>query len=106
MAKGKNLRRLAEVLNCRAGWLLGEEDHVAADVLSKAGTAYGKDTWQQRALAAEKKLADLRSGIRLLLEMSADAPHPRRRLAAGAVTDLSAAEALKRTEGLEKPRAQ
>src|ERR1700694_3906365 len=27
MAKGKNLRRLAEVLNCRPGWLLGEEEN-------------------------------------------------------------------------------
>src|SRR5438132_11353407 len=64
MAKGKNLRRLAEVLDCRPGWLLGEEDHEYGVVLGKPRTLHGKDTWHQRALAAEKKLADLRSGLR------------------------------------------
>src|SRR6266498_697568 len=62
MAKGKNLRRLAEVLNCRPGWLLGEEDNEYAGVLGRGRTPYGKDTWHRRALNAEKKLADLRSG--------------------------------------------
>src|SRR5438477_3829072 len=61
MAKGKNLRRLAEVLNCRPGWLSGEEDHEAADLLGTGRTLDAKDSWQQRALAAERKLANLRS---------------------------------------------
>src|SRR5712672_3286385 len=68
MAKGKNLRRLAEVLNCRTGWLLGGKEDEAADVLHRGHTPHGKDTWQQRALAAEKKLAQLRNGLWKLLE--------------------------------------
>src|ERR1700694_6215902 len=76
MAKGKNLRRLAEVLNCRPGWLLGEEDNEDTGLLRRGQTSYGKDSWQQRALAAEKKLANLRTGLRYLLEGSADFPPP------------------------------
>src|SRR6266498_1438336 len=48
MAKGKNLRRLAEVLKCRPGWLLGEEDHdpgMHKAQPPKAQTRYGKDDW-------------------------------------------------------------
>src|SRR5437016_8875142 len=70
MAKGKNLRRLAEVLHCRPAWLLGEKDNEDAGVLYRGRTPHEKDTWQQRALAAEKKLAGLRNGLRDLLEMS------------------------------------
>src|SRR6267143_2114288 len=74
MAKGKNLRRLAEVLDCRPRWLSGEEGSEGSALLSRARTAYGKDTWHQRALTAEKKLADLRSGLRHLLETIGDLP--------------------------------
>src|SRR6266542_3312628 len=52
MAKGKNLRRLAEVLNCRPGWLLGEGYGEDMGKLRRGRTQYGKDSWQQRALAA------------------------------------------------------
>src|SRR2546430_12324551 len=68
MAKGKNLRRLAEVLDCQPGWLLGEEHHEGAAMLGKGPPPHGKESWQQRALVAEKKLANLRSGLRSLLE--------------------------------------
>src|SRR3954469_16246434 len=57
MAKGKNLRRLAEVLQCGTGWLLGEDDPELAGALGRPRIPYRKDTWQQRALVAEKKLA-------------------------------------------------
>src|SRR6266542_2888623 len=52
MAKGKNLRRLAEVLNCSPGWLLGEGYGEDMGKLRRGRTQYGKDSWQQRALAA------------------------------------------------------
>src|SRR5438128_6984319 len=68
MAKGKNLRRLAEVLNCRPGWLLGEETKEEAGVPGDGRPPHGRDTWHRRAIAAEKKLADLRNGLRYLLE--------------------------------------
>jgi transcriptional regulator with XRE-family HTH domain len=54
MAKGKNLRRLAEVLNCRPGWLLGEEGDVYTSVQDKGRRSHMTDTWHDRALAAEK----------------------------------------------------
>src|SRR5256885_13667536 len=58
MAKGKNLRRLAEVLSCRPGWLLGEEGIESGILAGKTPLPHGKDTWHLRALTAEKKLAD------------------------------------------------
>src|SRR5947208_5403082 len=108
MAKGKNLRRLAEVLNCRPGWLLGEEDNDEAGAMGKGQTPYGKDhdTWRQRALVAEKKLADLRSGLWYLLEASGDSPHRQEKRPASSLTDPRAAEALKKAGGLENFRAQ
>src|SRR5438132_2001607 len=45
MAKGKNLRRLAEVLNCRPGWLLGEETKEEAGVPGDGRPPHGRDTW-------------------------------------------------------------
>jgi transcriptional regulator with XRE-family HTH domain len=105
MAKGKNLRRLAEVLNCRPGWLLGEEDIEDTGMLRRAQTPYGKDTWQQRALAAEKKLADLRTGLRFLLEASADLPPPPEKPAVSSLAGSAAAEALKTGEGQGNLRA-
>ena len=105
MAKGKNLRRLAEVLNCRPGWLLGEEDNEYAGVLGRGRTPYGKDTWHRRALNAEKKLADLRSGLRYLLETSGDLPHQQDKVAAGSLAVSEAAAALKRAQDLEDFRA-
>jgi len=91
MAKGKNLRRLAEVLNCRPGWLLGGKDDEDAGVLHRGGTAHGKASWHQRALAAEKQLADLRNGLRDLLERSGDAAHPPETLGAGSLAGPGAA---------------
>ena len=105
MAKGKNLRRLAEVLNCRPGWLLGEEDHEDASVLRRGRTPQSKDTWQERALAAEKKLADLRTGLKYLLQTSGDLPLQERR-AASSVTAPGAAENLEKEGGLENVRSQ
>ena len=105
MAKGKNLRRLAEVLNCRPGWLLGEEGDVYTSVQDKGRRSHMTDTWHDRALAAEKKLADLRSGLRYLLEASGDLPLQERR-AASSVTAPGAAEALEKEGGLENVRSQ
>jgi transcriptional regulator with XRE-family HTH domain len=105
MAKGKNLRRLAELLDCRPGWLLGQEDHEDAGMRATP-TPSGKDAWQARALAAEKKLAALRTGLRFLLETSADLPHPQEKSTAGALATSSVVEALKGAEGLKAPRAQ
>ena len=85
MAKGKNLRRLAEVLNCRTGWLLGGKEDEAADVLHRGHTPHGKDTWQQRALAAEKKLAQLRNGLWKLLETNDGLPPPQETLGASSL---------------------
>src|SRR5947207_8911253 len=68
MAKGKNLRRLAEVLKCRPGWLLGEGSPDDTTAALPHSPSEGHETWRHRALAAEKKLADLRSGLRFLLE--------------------------------------
>ena len=98
-AKGKNLRRLAEVLKCGPEWLLGEEEHEVAGVLSGARIPYRKDPWQQRALVAEKKLADLRSGLRYLLEASDVVPRPGK-LEAGPLATAEAAEALKKAGGV------
>ena len=106
MAKGKNLRRLAEVLDCRPGWLLGEEDHEYGVVLGKPRTPHGKDSWHQRALAAEKKLADLRSGLRYLLETSGDSPHHPEKLAASSLAVSDAAAALKKAQDLENVRTR
>src|SRR6266581_9567864 len=47
MAKGKNLRRLAEVLNCRTGWLLGEEGSEYGVILGKGRMLEGKESWHQ-----------------------------------------------------------
>src|SRR5437016_2112774 len=77
MAKGKNLRRLAEVLKCRPGWLLGEESLEEAGAALPHPSSDGDDRWRHRALVAEKKLADLRSGLRFLLETSGDTPQDR-----------------------------
>jgi hypothetical protein len=77
MAKGRNLRRLAEVLKCRPGWLLGEGSFEDAGVAHARNSAENQESWRHRALAAEKKLADLRSGLRFLLETSGDAPTDR-----------------------------
>src|ERR1051325_1174695 len=75
MAKGKNLRRLAEVLNCATGWVLGEDQEEIVTVITRARLPYRKDSWQRRALVAEKKLADLQKGLRYLLEASSE-PDP------------------------------
>ena len=102
MAKGKNLRRLAELLKCRPGWLLGEDDQEDAGVLSRAQPAYGRDSWQQRALAAEKKLADLRNGLRYLLETSSGLPRSQEKRATSSLEDHpGAAEALEKEGGLD-----
>ena len=103
MAKGKNLRRLAELLNCRPGWLLGEEGDIYTGVPDKGRRPHV--TWHQRALAAEKKLADLRNGLRYLLEASGDLA-PQERRAASSVTSPGAAEALEKEGGLENVRSQ
>src|SRR2546423_14625693 len=66
MAKGKNLRRLAAVLNCRPGWLSGEEENDMATRTVAGRRAGGRESWHDRALAAEKKLADLVRGLRFL----------------------------------------
>ena len=104
-AKGKNLRRLAELFNCRPGWLLGEEEH--EDAGKRGGDMpYRKTDWQQRALTAEKKLATLRAGLRFLLESSADLAHPQETPTAGSIATASVWDPLKSAEGLEGSRAQ
>jgi len=107
MAKGKNLRRVAELLNCRPGWFLGEEDNGDATVPRIGQTPYGKETWQQRALAAEKKLAALRSGLRSLLEASAEPPLPPEAKPPGSsLAALAAADAVKNAERLKASSPQ
>src|SRR5712672_1527243 len=76
MAKGKNLRRLAQVLDCRPDWLSGEETSMDLAGPGKPRTSERKDSWHRRAINAEKKLADLRGGLRYLLEASSDLPQP------------------------------
>jgi len=96
MAKGKNLRRLAEVLDCRPGWLSGEETIEAVAAAGRVRVSDSKDPWHQRALHAEKRLADLRSGLRYLLETSGDSPQPQEHFpasslpAAGGLKDIRA----------------
>ena len=105
MAKGKNLRRLAELLKCRPGWLLGEDDHEDAGMMSRAQPPHGRETWQQRALAAEKKLADLRSGLRSLLEIGGGLPRSQEKRATSSLEDHpGAAEDLEREGGLDDVR--
>jgi transcriptional regulator with XRE-family HTH domain len=105
MAKGKNLRRLAALLNCRPGWLSGQEESEEAGM--GAGHAlHGKDVWQNRALAAEKKLAALRTGLRVLLETSADLPHPQAKPTEGSLPTPSVTKVLKTDEGSVSFRAQ
>src|SRR6266702_2493657 len=104
MAKGKNLRRLAEVLNCRPGWLLGEESSDSGLLFGKAPLPHGKDTWHQRALAAEKKLAHLRIGLRHLLETSGDSPQPQAGLASGTLAASAPADTFMKSEGPENLR--
>src|SRR5436305_10107196 len=45
MAKGKNLRRLAEVLNCSTGWLLGEDQQEFEAETSRPRIPFRKDSW-------------------------------------------------------------
>ncbi len=96
MAKGKNLRRLAEVLDCRPGWLSGEETNVDLAGLGKPRTPQDHDTWHRRALQAEKKLADLRQGLHYLLETSGDSPHSHGRPPAQTVPVPDATEISKK----------
>jgi len=105
MAKGKNLRRLAELLNCQPGWLLGGE---GSEETGTAGgqTSQGKDVWRQRALTAEKKLAALRTGLRVLLETSADLPRSQGKTTEGSAASLGGAKVLKSEEGSAISRAQ
>ena len=70
-AKGRNLRRLAEVLNCDPGWLSGENVDVATTLRDEPSRSE-TEIWKSRAVSAEKKLADLRSGLRSLLDLSSD----------------------------------
>ena len=107
MAKGKNLRRLAELLKCRPGWLLGEEEQEDAGVMSRAQPPYGRETWQQRALIAEKKLGELRSGLRYLLETSGGLPRAQERRATSSLADHpGAAEDLEKKGGLDTIRGK
>jgi transcriptional regulator with XRE-family HTH domain len=107
MAKGKNLRRLAELLKCRPGWLLGEDDHEDAGVMSRAQPSYGKETWQQRALAAEKKLADLRSALRYLLDTGGSLPRTQEKRATSSLEDHpGAASDLEKEGGLDDVRGK
>jgi len=103
MAKGKNLRRLAEVLNCQPRWLAGEEEPQQEAAFAKRTDPHEQETWQQRALSAEKKLADLRNGLRMLLETSEEPPAPQ----GPAHSELtgSVAHVLKK-QGATKLRAQ
>jgi transcriptional regulator with XRE-family HTH domain len=105
MAKGKNLRRLAALLNCRPGWLSGQEDNEYTG-MGGGPTPQGKGVWQNRALAAEKKLAALRTGLRVLLETSADLPHSQVKSTEGAPSTPSATKSLKSDEGSTALRAQ
>lgn len=105
MAKGKNLRRLAELLHCRPAWLLGAEESEEPS-LGGAPVPHGKDVWQQRALAAEKKLAALRTGLRVLLETSADLRQSSPKLTEGPASTSGGAKTIKGDEGSLGTRAQ
>jgi transcriptional regulator with XRE-family HTH domain len=105
MAKGKNLRRLAELLQCHPSWLLGGGDHEEAG-LGAGQTPQGKDVWRQRALAAEKKLAALRTGLRVLLETGADLSRPNVKSGDGPAAASSVAKVLKSEESSAASRAQ
>mgnify|MGYP000939281433 CR=1 FL=1 len=71
LPKGKHLRGLADYLNCSVDWLMGRDE--ASYALKDAPRPPGTD-WMRRANEAERKLADLRSGLwRLLEETSAPA---------------------------------
>jgi transcriptional regulator with XRE-family HTH domain len=105
MAKGKNLRRLAEVLDCQPGWLSGEETIEAVAAAGRVRFSDSKDTWHRRALNAEKRLADLRSGLRYLLETSGDSVQLQEQFPARNLPASGGAELLKKPGGLDDLRA-
>jgi transcriptional regulator with XRE-family HTH domain len=74
-AKGSNLRKLAEVLRCDPHWLVtGDTDDL--EVMLKEVPAESElEVWRRRAKAAERRLAQVQAGLRVLLSIgSASAP--------------------------------
>ena len=71
-ATPSQLRKLGEELSVDPSWLAGDEEDLAQSdsALREEGQAYRFEDWQQRALDAEKRLSDLRGGLKSLLDLS------------------------------------
>ena len=72
LAKGRNLRRLAEALDCDAAWLTGlaETGEPVVDgggILREEPSGGEAAHWRERALRAERRLAALEGRLRALL---------------------------------------
>lgn len=74
-AKGKNLRKLAEALGCNPLWLSGgESPEITYDTptLREDSPEPDMEIWCRRAKDAEKKLSQVRAGLRFLLALGSD----------------------------------
>jgi transcriptional regulator with XRE-family HTH domain len=75
-AKGKNLRKLSEILACDPHWLTtGEVDDKETLISLKEVPAESElELWKRRARTAEKQLDTIRNMLRSVLEMSSPTP--------------------------------
>lgn len=107
------LQKTAELMGVTYKELMSED----AQALRETGPESDVEIWRRRAQAAEKKLADLRSGLRHLIQVSSDTPLPEdlvssgppsdaglllRRAAGGEPNEPAAPE---RTRGVDAPSA-
>lgn len=72
LAKGENMRNLKDLLDCSAAWLLGESDDVM--VLQDSAGESELLKWKRRAVDAERRLENVRNGMRYLIDASASTP--------------------------------
>lgn len=95
-AVGETLRALADLLGASVAWLKGEDDERVIMPREQPQMAADSGLWRSRAVDAERKLNDLRQGLRSLLELSSPNPHPPRQVSSKPVSDaeglLSAVE--------------
>lgn len=72
LAKGENMRKLTGLLECSATWLLGESEDVM--LMKEDGPQVSHSYWQRRAIDAERRLENVRNGMRYLIDASATTP--------------------------------
>jgi transcriptional regulator with XRE-family HTH domain len=75
--QAENLRNLSEALGVSISYLIGGEEKAMGrreEALREHGGESGEEHWRRRALEAERRLEELRNGMRLLLQMSSSTP--------------------------------